>query len=522
MKSIKAKILLVVISGLMVMTGIISVIGVYMTHGIMHQDADRILKNLCQKEAAYINDIMGDIVKSAAVMEHYATSELDNIQSLSDESFRSAYVDRMKNMFREIALHTDGTNAFYFRLNPEYSTPTAGFYTSVTQSSKTFTDLTPTDLTRYPANDTTNVGWYYAAANAGKGVWMEPYTSSSGGWVISYVMPFYSSGALAGIIGIDLDFSYVVNVVEQIQVYENGYALLVNTNDRTVYNALITNTQHLESNDPHTKASASLKNGMSLEVRADYKDIQSNIHPILYRIVGAFLLVLAGSIVYTVIVTNRIVTPLKKLTLSAQSLLDGSPDVDLDIESNDEIGTLAKVLRSTYSKLREYMAYINALAYRDSLTGIKNRTAYIEAIQELEKKMNLSYPSYAVLVADINDLKKTNDQHGHDVGNELIRHTARLLCDTFQSSPVFRIGGDEFVVILEGGDLDGYQNLLRKLDEACGKDYISVRDNRIPISVARGIAVYDASTDTVFNDVFSKADHAMYMHKQSAKSLQNV
>ena len=131
--------------------------------------------------------------------------------------------------------------------------------------------------------------------------------------------------------------------------------------------------------------------------------------------------------------------------------------------------------------------------------------------------MHCGNPCYAVLVADLNDLKKVNDQYGHDVGNELIIHTSRILCNTFRNSPVFRIGGDEFVVILEHHDLENYRMLLERLDQDFARDYILFREEKILISVARGIAIYNPDIDKVFGDVFNNADQAMYLHKQRMK-----
>ena len=88
------------------------------------------------------------------------------------------------------------------------------------------------------------------------------------------------------------------------------------------------------------------------------------------------------------------------------------------------------------------MSYITALAYRDTLTGVKNTTAYNEAIADVEKQMNCGRPQFGVLVADVNDLKLVNDTYGHDAGNQMIQHASRLLGGTFRYSPLFRIGGD--------------------------------------------------------------------------------
>jgi diguanylate cyclase (GGDEF)-like protein len=122
------------------------------------------------------------------------------------------------------------------------------------------------------------------------------------------------------------------------------------------------------------------------------------------------------------------------------------------------------------------------------------------------------------LVADINNLKETNDKYGHDIGNDLIIHTSKILTSTFANSAVYRIGGDEFAVILRGDDYLKYRSLLKKMDKACSHDYITVCEKHIPVMVARGVALYDAEIDRVYEDVFSKADHAMYLNKEESKA----
>ena len=83
---------------------------------------------------------------------------------------------------------------------------------------------------------------------------------------------------------------------------------------------------------------------------------------------------------------------------------------------------------------------------------------------------------------------------------------------------MFRIGGDEFVVLLAGKDYEDYANALTRVDEACDKDYILVNGSVLPISLARGVSAFDPTIDRVFKDVFTKADQAMYMHKEDCKA----
>ena len=213
MKSIQSKILTVVILGLLVITIAVSAIAVRMTHNIMHKDADRILNNVCQKEAAYINDMLNDITKSAQIMEHYATTELESPQSLKNDAYRANYIEKTKNMFDEIALNTNGVQGYYLRLNPEISTYVSGFYNTINENGIVINQPV-LNLSNYSPENESYVGWYYTAINAGEGVWLEPYHFPvSKTLLISYVVPFYVDNLLVGVIGFDLDFEYLINYI---------------------------------------------------------------------------------------------------------------------------------------------------------------------------------------------------------------------------------------------------------------------------------------------------------------------
>lgn len=515
MKSIQTKILTVVISGLLVITAVVSAIGVSMTHEIMHKDADRILNNVTEKEAAYLNDVLGDISKSAAIMQHYALAEIKSPKQLEDLNFRESYLEKTRTMFTEIARNTDGLDGFFLRINPKFTDGTTGYYNII--EGDTIKQMQVSDLNKYAQDDTKNVSWYYSAVRAGEPVWLEPYKfPGHDKQMISYTIPLYCETELLGVLGFDMDFSGLLERINQISVYENGYAILLAPDGETRYN----NQHRQETDEPHTKAIAELRNGMYLKICADYKDIQRETRPILSRIVQAFLVVLLCAIVYTVFVTRKIVQPLKQLTATAKKIADGNalPAEGFDVKTNDEIGTLSRVLSNTYSKMQEYTAYINALAYKDSLTGVKNSTAYSETIGKLNQEINCGNPQFGVLVVDINNLKKTNDRYGHNIGDELIVHTAKILTECFKNSSVYRIGGDEFAVILTGKDYENYTKTLSQLDEASDKDYILVNSDVLPISLARGVSIFDPTIDAVYKDVFTKADQAMYMHKQESKA----
>ena len=101
-------------------------------------------------------------------------------------------------------------------------------------------------------------------------------------------------------------------------------------------------------------------------------------------------------------------------------------------------------------------------ACRDDLTGIKNKNAY----GEFERRLNDQIESgdigtFAIAICDVNGLKTVNDTMGHKAGDEYIKAASKIVCDTFKHSPVFRVGGDEFVAILKGDDFESRDDLAK-------------------------------------------------------------
>ena len=151
-------------------------------------------------------------------------------------------------------------------------------------------------------------------------------------------------------------------------------------------------------------------------------------------------------------------------------------------------------------------------ASTDALTGVKNRHAYLEAedrlnIQIAEKRA----PAFAVTILDVNDLKKVNDSQGHEAGDELLRAACKVICDIFDHSPVFRIGGDEFAVISQGADCARIEELVAQVAEH-NREALHVGG----VVIACGMARYD--NDGGVAPVFERADHNMYKNKNELKA----
>ncbi len=155
------------------------------------------------------------------------------------------------------------------------------------------------------------------------------------------------------------------------------------------------------------------------------------------------------------------------------------------------------------------------LARRDELTGIKNKTAYNELEKSVQSNIDngMDYLPFGLVVCDTNDLKKINDSQGHVAGDEYIKQSAKLLCNIFVHSPVFRIGGDEFIVFLRGSDYSNKETLMKTLQDQVWENK---KSNSGPV-LASGMAEFTPGKDSMVTQIFDRADKAMYKNKRDLK-----
>ena len=158
-------------------------------------------------------------------------------------------------------------------------------------------------------------------------------------------------------------------------------------------------------------------------------------------------------------------------------------------------------------------------AYRDTLTGFLNRTAYFEYALKLDERIAAGTAAFSILMIDVNFLKKVNDTYGHEKGNSYLKNAADLICSVFGSEHLYRIGGDEFVAVLEGNARDGAEERMRTFREEVRKKQ---EDETLQpwerVSAAIGIAVYEKGKDQSADDVLKRADQAMYAAKTAMKA----
>ena len=208
---------------------------------------------------------------------------------------------------------------------------------------------------------------------------------------------------------------------------------------------------------------------------------------------------------------------MKKLTEASVKLSGGDYDVEIVQSNMQEIKLLSTAFENMAMHLRERETLLRYSARRDSLTGLRNTTSYASWVSKFDLEIKNKQVEFGVVILDINDLKKVNDQYGHAVGNELIIAAAKLISSVFRQSPVFRIGGDEFLVVLQNDELKNCDALFCRFEELCSKTYFS-ESIKMPVRIAFGFAAFEENRDVRFEDVFNRADDAMYENKRKMKS----
>ncbi|MBR4473020.1 MAG: diguanylate cyclase [Oscillospiraceae bacterium] len=495
-------------------------------------DAEQMLRLLCEAGEKNLDDMFENLEENVQIVSSYVESDLDG---LSDEEFQM-HLDRVSEVFKRILVNTNGIVTYYYRIDPAVSSSVEGFW-FVNLDGEDFVPHKVTDITQYDTNDTSQLVWFTVPKATGEPVWLRPYiTDNLDVRVISYNVPVYFNGQFVGVIGIELDYSAMAAQVDNITLYENGYAFITEADGTIVYHPHMS-IPELEAREKAPDGIVSedsivryrykgveklayrlpLINGNLLTVSAPLSEINASWHKWIAAIIIAFLALLFVFIAFIRKYSEQITKPLQKLTEAAEQIDEGNYDCTLDYDGKDEIGALTNTFRRVTENLKEYISRLNDLAYADALTSVHNRGAFEIMIRDMQTRLDQpeGSPVFAVCMFDCNFLKQINDKYGHDKGDIYLKETARIICDVFAHSPVFRIGGDEFVVMLQERDYENREALLRLFDEKCAEKRESETDPWKKVDVSRGMADYDPQKDQSIADVVRRADRAMYEDKRS-------
>lgn len=228
-----------------------------------------------------------------------------------------------------------------------------------------------------------------------------------------------------------------------------------------------------------------------------------------YRTIGYF------GVAMTVLISVQVFYPL--LPLYAMGYMIGVCLLKTFVveDERDEYRRELEELLERERQQRVELGSARRMAYTDPLTGVKSKNAYLEAEALMDAHVaDGSAGDFAVVIFDLNGLKHINDTQGHETGDRYIVSACKLICKEFEHSPVFRVGGDEFVALLEGEDYEHRNELLSDFNERIEQN---LRDGEVV--VATGMAEHHRDDDSDCHEVFVHADERMYARKHELKNM---
>ena len=539
LRSIRGKIILLNVLGMVVC--LVTVIGAATSSLVRSREesTNHIMHLACLNEQDALNNQLDGVTGSVEVVSDMLLRNLPDAELLYDREFTLMLLERTRPLFDGVASHTAGVCTYYLRLAPGYAAE--GFLYKRNTAEGQFLSFPLTRIEDFDPDDTAHVGWYYAPIRAGEAIWMEPYYNENLNlYMISYVMPLYLHDTFLGVIGMDVDFLAIVDTLESVHAFETEQSCLVGDDGVVHYHPELTPGDDLAASIPalstvlqrfsdagdqmlhythdgkyYRVVHARLNNGTNLLLSVEESEIRAMTTSLVGTVTVSVLFIAIILILASMNVAGQITRPLAQLRRAADEIARGNLDVQLPPGGDDEVGSLTNTLSVTTRYLKNYISGISDRAYTDSLTHVKNKAAYDVAMEQMNSGIREGNREFGIVVFDVNDLKPVNDQYGHDRGDEYLRRCCHLICNVFEKSPVYRIGGDEFVVLLDREQSARREALMAAMDEAIAAT--ASRPNPWErCSIAKGLAVCQ-SEDTCANDVFRRADRAMYEDKHRIK-----
>lgn len=182
-------------------------------------------------------------------------------------------------------------------------------------------------------------------------------------------------------------------------------------------------------------------------------------------------------------------------------------------DGDDTVDSIRMKILSLQDELYFQIASVKEQAYIDGLTGVRNKASYLNTEKRINEMIQSGTAAFSVIVLDMNGLKSINDNLGHEFGDMAIIDATNALSSVYDKSEIFRIGGDEFIVILNTISEPEVQNGISRLEYRIASDNINEKPYKKPLSISMGFAIYRQGEDKEYKEVFHRADKRMYEDK---------
>lgn len=476
----KTKILLILLTCTMMAICLVGGLSIYTANSILERASVDKLQLQCETAVQKIDISIRNVQRSVNILRRSIQEEQVDLNRFEHEQgFEARFTKQQEGNLKLIAENTAGCVAAYVRYNPALASPTSGLFYVLDQKTFKFRFLPPTDFSLYQSTDLEHVGWYYVPVQHRGPMWILPYQNENIDlFMISYVIPIFTNKISFGVVGMDVDFNYIQKVVEDLSVYETGYAFLT-YDDKIIYHkdykrytqidtvldkraqslrdailwSTVSDGQYIYKGQRKSFACKNLENGMKLIICAPSEEIYADS----YRLTRKLIVISTFSLVLILLLASYL------------------------------IGRAIK------------------MANVDSLTGLPNRKAFIQGYARFGREED---GTYGLFLLDIDCFKSINDRYGHNRGDcaltDLAKAARRYLGE---KALLGRWGGDEFIGVLPVKEIGTRLEELRHYQEMCENSGYG----RLTVSI--GITTIKKGKRLI--EVTKAADEALYRSKTS-------
>ena len=261
----------------------------------------------------------------------------------------------------------------------------------------------------------------------------------------------------------------------------------------------------------------------SLILVGSLKNFYTHLMWYILLLIAAFSTGFYIAVMIAVWVSNMITEPLSSLTLATQKIInEGDYNTEISLSTNDEVGHLSRAFSDMMFQIHKRDLSLQQLAYYDRITAIPNRHYFEERITQTVENAKRYGTCCNLLMIDLDNFKMVNDLHGHYIGDLLLRHVSEQLQSTLRKSDtVFRIGGDEFAVIVENSaSNEEVESIAKKIIKALCHSMM-IEGIEIQIGASIGISCFPKHSVDV-KTLMNTADAAMYQAKKEGKNRYRI
>jgi diguanylate cyclase (GGDEF)-like protein len=286
-----------------------------------------------------------------------------------------------------------------------------------------------------------------------------------------------------------------------------------------------------ELNELHMTVPLEKVDGGKLSGVFDVQELASIHYNLLLDIIFEAALAISISFMLILIITKRLVLPLKNLSKHMCKEVDSIQIREIkERYRSDEIGDLARTFILLITEIQYQVSDLKQISNTDALTGLGSRHKYTLQAEALLKTTLLSGRNFALIVCDIDNFKFFNDSYGHAAGDSVIKAVAKAILETTgDNDKCYRIGGDEFIIVVPGYLKDEHiikANNIRKAVEKANAEFKSNSMQQM-VSISLGMAFIEAKElmptisieyCSLFTELFNKADQQLYIAKNRGRN----